>query len=296
MTTFSIVVPTHNRLALLQRAIQSVERQTFTDFELIVIDDGSSDGTANWLATLTDPRIRPIRHDHPRGASAARNAGLRAAQGGLIAFLYDDDEYRPQFLAQHQQQFAADANLAWAWTGICRYFWSDDGKIREADQVWNTADSQRRYLTQLATSYGLVARKRVLDEVGLFDETMPVAEDLDLLFRLEARGLLCAPIPEVLIDIHIHAGTSLSRNKDFHRFTDSYRTLVKKNHPLLERYPLLWLHYHDSLAGHLYRVGAHGEARRLIWQIFRRNPLRLAGVGKFLRFEWKRLRQQTPQG
>lgn len=158
MTTFSIVVPTHNRLALLQRAIQSVERQTYTDFELIVIDDGSSDGTANWLATLTDPRIRSIRHDSPRGASAARNAGLRAARE-LIAFLDDDDEYRSQFWRDISNNLRPMPTWRGLGQGFHRHFWGDDGEIREADQVWKTADSQRRYLTQLATSYGLVVRK-----------------------------------------------------------------------------------------------------------------------------------------
>jgi len=101
VTAFSIIIPTHNRIGLLQRAIRSVLNQTVIDFELIVVDDGSSDGTTAWLATLQEPRLRVIRRDTPRGASAARNAGIQAAQGRLIAFLDDDDEYRSEFLARH---------------------------------------------------------------------------------------------------------------------------------------------------------------------------------------------------
>jgi GT2 family glycosyltransferase len=133
-------------------------------------------------------------------------------------------------------------------------------------------------------------RRECFARIGLFDESMPMAEDVDLLFRLEAAGIRCAPVPKVLIDIHIHSGTSLSRNEDWSRFVDSYRILVAKNKSLLDRYPLLWQHYHDSLAGHLYRIGDHRAARQLIWQIFRHSPWQLAGLSKFLRFELKRLK------
>jgi glycosyltransferase involved in cell wall biosynthesis len=290
MTTFSVIVPTHNRIDLLQRAIRSVLNQVAIDFELIVVDDGSSDGTTAWLATLKEPRLRVIRRDTPRGASAARNAGIQAAQGRLIAFLDDDDEYRSEFLARHYESFSRNVVLGWAWSGVCRHFWQDGGETRIADQIWHEADRERRYLTQLAASYGLVVRRECFAEIGLFDESMPVAEDVDLLFRLEAAGIGCAPVPEVLIDIHIHTGASLSRNEDWSRFVDSYRILLAKNKSLLSRYPLLWQHYHDSLAGHLYRIGDHRTARKVLWQIFRHTPWQLAGLSKFLRSELKRLK------
>ncbi|SFM93127.1 Glycosyltransferase involved in cell wall bisynthesis [Formivibrio citricus] len=290
MSLFSIVLPTHNRAELLQRAVNSVLGQKFRDFELVIVDDGSSDGTREWLASLAEDRIRILRHETPRGASAARNTGIRAATGEWIAFLDDDDEYWPEFLERHHALIQQHPEAGWHWSGIRRHFWHSDGQVECRDQVWLEADTNKRYLTQLAASYGLLIRKTLLEQVGGFDESMPVAEDLDLLFRLETAGHIGMPVPEVLLNIHLHAGASLSRGRNYQRFVDSYRILVKKNQSFLERYPQLWQHYHDSLVGHLYRIGDHQAARRLVWQIFRRAPWKLAGIGKLFRFEIKRLK------
>ena len=94
----SIILPTYNRADVLSRAVDSVRRQTCLDWELIVVDDGSTDGTGAWLATLRDERIRVLRQDNA-GVYHARNAGLRAARGEYIAFLDSDDEWYPHFLA-----------------------------------------------------------------------------------------------------------------------------------------------------------------------------------------------------
>src|SRR5688572_2890462 len=89
----SVVIPVFNRPLAVLQAIESVLAQTVQDFELIVVDDGSDDGTPDTLAGLTDPRIRIVRHPQRRGGSAARNTGIRAAAADYVAFLDSDDEW-----------------------------------------------------------------------------------------------------------------------------------------------------------------------------------------------------------
>jgi glycosyltransferase involved in cell wall biosynthesis len=95
----SVVIPTYNRLNALPRAVASVLAQDEPDFELIIVDD-STDGTQEWLATLTDPRIKIILTERPRGVSAGRKMGLAAARAPIVAFLDSDDTYLPQRLSR----------------------------------------------------------------------------------------------------------------------------------------------------------------------------------------------------
>ena len=101
---FTVVVPTHNREALLPRAVASVLPQSFSDFELIVVDDGSTDGTLNLLHSVSDPRLRVISQSRA-GVSAARNAGLRAATGDAVTFLDSDDEAMSDWLEKFADLF-----------------------------------------------------------------------------------------------------------------------------------------------------------------------------------------------
>src|SRR5262245_53825606 len=94
---FSVIIPTHNRLCLLQRALGSVRNQTFRDYEVIVVDDGSSDGTWNYLGSLV-PFIKALRQEN-RGPGPARNLGATHATGSYLAFLDSDDLWFPWTLA-----------------------------------------------------------------------------------------------------------------------------------------------------------------------------------------------------
>jgi len=87
----SVILPTYNRLRTLPRAVESVLAQDMPEFELIIVDDASTDGTRAWLAGLRDPRIRTARLDHNGGPSAARNAGIAMALAPALAFLDSDD-------------------------------------------------------------------------------------------------------------------------------------------------------------------------------------------------------------
>jgi glycosyltransferase involved in cell wall biosynthesis len=112
----SVVVPTHDRRRLLVQTLRSILRQQSVDFEVIVVDDGSRDGTAEAVAGLRDARVRLLRHDRPRGVSAARNTGIAAARGEWLAFCDDDDLWAPDKLAR-QLQAAHDTGRHWVYTG-----------------------------------------------------------------------------------------------------------------------------------------------------------------------------------
>ena len=114
--TVSVVIPTHNRRELLLRTIHSVLAQEALDFEVVVVDDGSTDGTAEAIRVLNDPRVRVLRNERPVGVAAARNMGAEAATGSWIALLDDDDLWSPEKLRQ-QLAAAEETGRSWVYAG-----------------------------------------------------------------------------------------------------------------------------------------------------------------------------------
>src|SRR5438105_9391016 len=108
----SVVLPTHNRVVLLARAVTSVLEQSEQDFELIVIDDASEDGTGEYLAALAsqDDRVQVLRNAAPRGGAGARNQGMALSRGRWIAFLDDDDQWKRTKLQQQLRTLRADVH------------------------------------------------------------------------------------------------------------------------------------------------------------------------------------------
>jgi glycosyltransferase involved in cell wall biosynthesis len=182
----SVVIPVFNRPGAVRCAIDSVLAQTFQDFEVIVVDDGSTDQTAAAVRAVQDPRIRLVRHDQRRGGSAARNSGIRASTAPYVAFLDSDDEWLPSKLERQLQLFEGRHDLGLVYTGADWVY--PDGSTRTMPGR-RYPDLARRLLTANVigeTSLGMVPR-HVLDQLGGFDETLPSSQDLDLWLRICQR-------------------------------------------------------------------------------------------------------------
>lgn len=187
----SIVLPTYEREALIGRSIRSVIEQTYDDFELIVVDDGSTDATAEEVARCGDRRISYIRLDENRGAAAARNVGIRHAAGRFIAFQDSDDEWLPTKLERHVRAFATCAPEV----GVV---YSDMHRIRRdgATEYHCSPDVVPGVLIDPSTRFyqvcklgiqSTVIRRECLTLVGGFNEDFPALEDLELFIRLSQR-------------------------------------------------------------------------------------------------------------
>ena len=181
----SIIIPTYNRGWILKEAINSVLAQDFTDFELIVVDDGSTDKTQDILNTYNED-IRALRQNN-QGVSAARNAGIASALGRFIAFLDSDDLWLPKKLSTQIDFFKSNRDAL-----ICQ---TDEIWIRNGVRVNPkkrhkkfSGDLFKRSLSLCLISPSAVMIKRSLfEEVGVFDETLPACEDYDLWLRISCR-------------------------------------------------------------------------------------------------------------
>ena len=219
----TVVIPTYNRASFLREAIDSVLEQTFRSFELIVVDDGSTDGTGDLLRSYGS-RLRSIYQEN-RGPSAARNAGIRAARGEWLAFLDSDDYWLPEKLAKQVAFVRENPHVR-----IC---YTEEIWYRRGRRV-NPAKKHRKYsgwifqrmlpLCIVSPSSVMIHRK-VLDEVGMFDEELPACEDYDLWLRIGARYPIYL-IPEPLIvKRNGHEGQQSQRFWGMDRFR--IRALVK---------------------------------------------------------------------
>jgi glycosyltransferase involved in cell wall biosynthesis len=183
----SVVIPVHNRSLPVRRAIESVLAQTCQDFDIIVVDDASTDGTPAAVEAFGDPRITLIHHERNRGGSAARNTGFRASSAEYIAFLDSDDEWLPGKLERQLAAFERSGDrLALVYTGAERVF--PDGSVSR-HVARRRADLTRALLTKNVigeTSLGMV-RRSALEAVGGFDESLPSCQDLDLWLRVCSR-------------------------------------------------------------------------------------------------------------
>jgi len=186
MPKVSVIIPTHNRLPMLKEAVRSVLAQDFEDFELIVVDDGSTDGTSEEMKQFGG-RVKVIEHEENRGVSAARNRGALHAKGKYIAFLDSDDMWVKGKL-KIQVAFLDD-NPHYP---LC---YTDEIWIRRGKRV-NPMKKHSKYsgwilekclpLCIISPSSAMM-RKNLFSKVGLFDEALPVCEDYDFWLRISSR-------------------------------------------------------------------------------------------------------------
>lgn len=188
----SVIIPTYNRAWVVRDAIDSVLGQSHADFELIVVDDGSTDGTARVLGAYGD-RLRVIRQDRG-GVSAARNRGIAASSGALIALLDSDDLWLPDKLAVQADFFHKNPAAL-----ICQTeeIWIRNGLRVNPGKKHRKASGmifERSLELCLVSPSAVMARRDLFDIVGLFDENLPACEDYDLWLRVGSR------FPVYLID------------------------------------------------------------------------------------------------
>ena len=199
MPKVSVVIPVYNGARTIGRALESVFAQTFRDFEIIVVNDGSTDDTASVLAGYGD-RIQLVSQSN-RGVSAARNAGLRVSVGEYLVFLDDDDEWMPEMLARCTAVLDEDPDCVLVYTGVLKV---DLTGMPTPDQEPLTGGVESPTMAQaLARPWTIVpsqflVRRSVLERTNGFDERLGGPEDIYFLLQAREQGYFRS-IPELLV-------------------------------------------------------------------------------------------------
>ncbi|MFZ0450598.1 MAG: glycosyltransferase [Desulfatiglandaceae bacterium] len=186
MALVSVIIPTFNRANRVKRAVSSVLFQTYEDYELIVVDDGSTDGTLDGLEVFSG-RIRYLTHGSNQGVSAARNTGIRASTGPYLAFLDSDDYWLPEKLALQMDFFRKSPEIHACQT---EEIWIRHGRrvnprkkhLKPSGEIFEL--SLRRCLVSPSA---VILERSLLEDIGLFDESLPACEDYDLWLRIASR-------------------------------------------------------------------------------------------------------------
>lgn len=185
----SIILPTYNRAHLLKRSIKSVLQQTYTNFELIVVDDGSTDNTPNIVKSFKDGRIHFIRQKKREGANNARNKGIKSSTGNLIAFQDSDDKWMKQKLEKQVNAIIdSDISVGVVYVksinyknGVKTFIPKDKVKIKDGDIF------KQLLKGNFISTPMILTRREYLEKVGLFDENLHRLQDWDLCIRLSQK-------------------------------------------------------------------------------------------------------------
>ena len=262
--------------------MDSVLLQSFTDFELLIVDDGSTDGTMDSLADLSDPRIRCLAHPTNRGASAARNTGIEAARGTWVAFQDSDDEWLPRKLEKQMARLsAAGPGTVACYCGMATVWTVADAKKRRqnsrsvlqyipgSDLADVEGDIRAALLTnsQVSTQM-LVARRMALLEEGGFDTAILALDDWELAIRLSQKGQFLF-VDEPLV-VQYFSGNSITRDRS--KRARARAQIIAKHAAFFGPHPEILAHHHVSIAGDLRRLGDFEGARRALAEAVRLRP------------------------
>ncbi len=197
--TVSVVIPTYNRAHIVGRAVKSVLGQTYQDWEIVVVDDGSKDDTRAAVEAFHEPRIRFIAHERNQGQCAAWNTGINAARGKYVAFLDSDDEWLPEKLAKSVEAFGKhDERVGLVYSG--KMLLEENGTVlgvRTPTLQGNVHDALLAW-DFIGSCTRVVVRRDVLRQVGGFDLSLPSCDDWDLWIRVSKVSEVAA-IEECLV-------------------------------------------------------------------------------------------------
>jgi len=250
MPLISVITPVYNGDKTIRAAIQSVLNQTFSDFELIVINDGSTDSTLEVATSIKDQRLRVF--SCPRaGVAVSRNMGIAKASGEYVTFLDADDMWTSDKLEAQLKalQDNPGAAVAYSWTDYI----DEAGKfLRHGVHVSAAGYVFPKLLLNnfIENGSNVLIRKDVLREVGLFDESLPAAQDWDLLLRLAYKyNFVAVPVSQILYRVSsrsistnvfiVEKGYLLATSRAFEKAPESLRRLKKQSNANIYRH-LVW--------------------------------------------------------
>lgn len=213
----TVFIPVHNREHYIRVAVNSILAQTFEDFELVVVDDGSTDRTAEVLAGYSDPRLQVLRNPANLGIPASRNRGLEAARGEYIALLDSDDHAYPDRLARQVKYL--DANPEITQVGSWCSFMDSEGRMLDKvrRQPLRPDDIHAHLLFHCPViNRTVMARTAALQEVG-YDTDFPRCQDYDMHSRLVIAGHSLANLPDILVCGREHPGRFTGQTSDLGR-------------------------------------------------------------------------------
>jgi glycosyltransferase involved in cell wall biosynthesis len=279
----SVIIPSFNREATLKQSVASVLRQTYEEFELIVVDDCSDDRTSEVLSQICDSRMKVITHDRNRGGSAARNTGIRAAQAEYVAFQDSDDEWLPTKL---QKQMAVLENAGPTTIGVycgmlvlgtvmgdpadsvgVRYLPAPDIPVPLEGNIHASLLRARSFIS----TQTFVVRRDLLIRSGGFDESLKALQDWDCFIRVAAHGQISfVKEPLVLQRFSANSLTRSTRNRVL-----AMSVILEKYEEDFRKIPRTLSQHYDVLAGGYRRLGEFSTAAKYYFRSLRLYPSRL---------------------
>ncbi|MDO8575677.1 MAG: glycosyltransferase [bacterium] len=238
----SVIIPAYNRAKYISKAIESVLNQSFKDFEIILIDDGSKDETAEIAYKyINDPRLKITLNDKNRGISYSRNRGLSLSKGEYIAMLDSDDVWIDSDKLAKQVKFLSE-NENHALVGTQVTLIDDNGKFIKNLELYSTSDESIRENMLLRNQFAqssILIRKRAVLESGNYDENLRVWEDYDLWLKIGSkensranRKWQFANLPDFSLGYRVHEGSISNQKK-----TENNKLLLKIIRKYKDNYP-----------------------------------------------------------
>ena len=245
MPKVTVVIPAYNAMTYLPETLDSVLQQTFTDFEVLVINDGSTDAIESWFATINDDRVRLISQAN-QGLPGARNTGIKEAQGEYIAFIDADDLWEATKLEKQVQclDTKPEVGLVYAWTLLIDQQGNSTGTVTAA-QVEGNVWEKLLLGDVVGSGSAAIVRRSCFDQVGLFDPELTSIEDCDMWVRIAVHYPF-AVIKEVLIYYRQHP-SGMSRNYD--RMAQNSRLKIEKK---FAQVPFEMLYLRPRAYGHAF--------------------------------------------
>lgn len=260
----SVIIPTYNREATVGNSIQSVLNQTWQNFEIIVVDDGSTDNTCHVVEAFADDRIRYVCLEQNEGASRARNEGIRLAESEFIAFLDSDDEWLPAKLEKQMRvmlQAPETVGLVY-----CRMKGTEENGATlicpELERPIEELQGNMLFSLLEKNAIGtpaMLVRKQCLEQTGGFDEGLRSLEDWELVLRIAGKWEISF-VDEILVEVHYSKG-GVSRNSKGHVEARCY--MIAKYWELMAQRNIL----NDKVAEVLLFakfIGYYDEAKQLL--------------------------------
>ena len=256
LSLVSVIIPLYNREKTIQRSIDSVLNQTYTNIEVLVVDDASSDNSVQMLDKYEkDDRVKVFFQPQNRGANAARNRGIKEARGEYVAFQDSDDVWLPDKL-EKQIRYMESENFHVSFCAFERHYGEAVQIVPNISEQLNSENIREKLKRRnIVGTPTLVIHKSVIPEVGVFDEEMPRLQDYEYVIRIAKKFDICIVHEPLVMEYELD--DSISRNqKSLHQ---AYALLIKKHADFIDV---------DSIWGEYLDTGSETEKSEIDWSIW----------------------------